>query len=86
MVRLNAAMSSKQPSASRPTSIAMAGIVLLLLVWSFVENFAPLKPEQSAPPGTTFNSAAGVGATVAPSVIDPEPANPEETKKNPKSQ
>ena len=57
----------------------MAGIVLLLLIWSFVEYFAPIKPEQSAPPGTTFNSATEAGATVSPSVVDPESTNSGET-------
>jgi hypothetical protein len=47
--------------------IATVGIILFLLVWTFVENLMGIKPRSSAPPGTTFRAATQAGATVTPS-------------------
>jgi hypothetical protein len=47
--------------------IATVGIILLLLVWTFLENLVGGKPNSSAPPGTTLRAATQAGATVAPS-------------------
>jgi hypothetical protein len=57
----------------------MAGVILFLVVWTFVEYFAPLKSGPSAPPGTTFNSASEIGATVSPSTASAASENPLET-------
>lgn len=51
----------------RGTPVAMTAVILFLFCWTFIEYFAPPRPERSAPPGTTFTAASDAGATVSPS-------------------
>jgi hypothetical protein len=70
--------------------IATIGIILLLLVWTFVENLTGLRPNSPAPSGTTMRAAAQAGATVTlsttPSALDSPliPPGPVEAKQQDK--
>lgn len=51
----------------RLVPVAMTAVILFLFCWTFVEYFASLKDDRSAPAGTTFTTASDAGATVSPS-------------------